>query len=146
MPVPLPSQFEHPTFVFSVLKKILVISASLIYLLLTSGISIHLHYCCGKLAEVGVISLNKKCCSHEDDKSCCLQKNCCKFEEVKIKLDDVHRIPKVVELSPVIAEIGFQSTVSIAPVLADDHFNSVYDHDPPPIQFYKMNCSLVLYG
>ena len=67
------------------MKKIIVIVLLLVYGLSSSGATIHLHFCCGKLDDISFSSTGQKSCSIKTFSS----KNCCnsKHVEFKVKAD-----------------------------------------------------------
>lgn len=66
------------------MKKALVIALASMYLLVSSGVVVNMHYCMGKLASMGI--------GHHDSKSCstCGMDNngCCKDEVKVVKIQD----------------------------------------------------------
>ena len=67
------------------MKKIVVIILLLVYGLSSSGATIHLHFCCGKLDDISFSSISPKSCSIKTSSS----KDCCnsKHVELKVKAD-----------------------------------------------------------
>jgi len=70
-------------------KKSIAMIVMMIYGLLSVGIQLHLHYCCGKLSDVAFFH-SYDGCADEDCGSCNLGKKCCQFEDVSFKIDDSH--------------------------------------------------------
>ena len=66
------------------MKKALVIALASMYLLVSSGVVVNMHYCMGKLASLGI--------GHHDSKTCdkCGMDNtgCCKDEVKVVKIQD----------------------------------------------------------
>jgi hypothetical protein len=73
------------------MRKSLAIIIMSIYGVLSIGIHLHLHYCCGKLSDISIFS-SKQCNHQEDhDDTCCKKSsNCCQFQDVSLKLDESH--------------------------------------------------------
>lgn len=96
------------------MKKGLLITIAAFYLLATVGIHLHIHYCCGKVADVTLFGGNDGCCKHHgEDATCHLQKKCCTFSEVDFKVDEAHTVPAFTEVSATaIAHPTFHWTVS----------------------------------
>lgn len=67
------------------MKKILVIVLMLVYGLSSTGATVHLHFCCGKLDDISFSSIEKKTCSTKtvSTKKCCDSKHV----ELKVKAD-----------------------------------------------------------
>jgi hypothetical protein len=68
------------------MKKIVVIALLLVYGLSSTGATVHLHFCCGKLDDISFSSTNSKICSTKTFSS---TKKCCdsKHIELKVKAD-----------------------------------------------------------
>lgn len=64
------------------MKKIIVIVLLLVYGLSSSGATIHLHFCCGKLDDISFSSTDPKSCSEKTFNS----KNCCNSKHVELKV------------------------------------------------------------
>lgn len=66
------------------MRKALIIALASMYLLVSSGIVVNMHYCMGKLASLGIGHHDSKTCS-----SCGMDNNgCCKDEIKVVKLQD----------------------------------------------------------
>jgi hypothetical protein len=129
------------------MKKAVAIAIGLIYLLLTAGVQIHQHYCCGKLKEVSFTGAPDHCCQTEH-KSCSISHKCCDVKEINLKLVDEHRTPELDLIVPAFtAVLNFLPPISFTTsseveviVYADSH--------APPVQrdLYTKYCSLIVYG
>lgn len=78
------------------MKKFLFISVAFFYLLLSTGVSVHAHYCMGNLVELKTPwdsndhSCSKSESSNKSPFSCCLGKekpDCCDETLIQVKLD-----------------------------------------------------------
>ena len=72
------------------MKKFIAAILAIIYLVVSSGVAINIHYCMGKLASVDLMHSSDKC-------SKCGMKNgtksgCCKDEFKIVKLSDSHKL------------------------------------------------------
>ena len=132
---------------FVVLKRWLNISVVVVYALLSIGLQIHLHYCCGKLSKFSLYEPVQGCTSHEDDGDCCLNTDCCQFGFINLKLDDEHQrptesyasfVPGVME-SPLLWESPDECPTSF------NHFRSDDDTGPQLPRYLKFH-SLILYA
>ena len=66
------------------MKKSLVIALASVYLLVSSGVVVNLHYCMGKLASMGLVHHDSKTCGN-----CGMDNNgCCKDEVKVVKIQD----------------------------------------------------------
>jgi hypothetical protein len=64
------------------LKKLLIILLMLVYAFSSTGATIHLHYCCGKLDKVSLSTQHNDDCPKQES----AQKNCCKSKQVDLKI------------------------------------------------------------
>lgn len=76
------------------MKKLLVCILAILYIGSSTGATVHMHYCMGKLVEMGLWHGKKakacsKCTAKEDGKSC--KKKCCKDVHKLVKLDKDHK-------------------------------------------------------
>lgn len=129
------------------MKKAVAIAIGMIYLLLTAGVQIHKHYCCGKLKEISFTGTPDLCCT-ADEGTCSFSHKCCDIKEFNLKIVDEHRNPHIDVLKtgsvgiikfpslPVINVFSIEEPV----VFCDDH--------APPVQrdLYELHCSLIVYG
>jgi hypothetical protein len=129
------------------MKKAVAIAIGLIYLLLTAGVQIHKHYCCGKLKEVSFTGTPDVCCA-ADKGTCSFSHKCCDIKEFNLKIVDEHRSPSidVLKTAPIglidfpCSQITSAFSIEKSPIFCDDH--------APPIQrdLYKLYCALTVYG
>lgn len=74
------------------MKKIAVAILALLYITTSTGATIHMHYCMGKLADWGIGHNDSKTCGN-----CGMEKSeekdngCCKDEQKQIKLETDHQ-------------------------------------------------------
>ncbi|WP_111599942.1 HYC_CC_PP family protein [Chitinophaga skermanii] len=87
------------------MKKLLTILIAVLYTIITSGFTVNVHYCMGKIAEVKLqepkhASCNK--CGRADGKS-----NCCKHEVKYLKMANEHQVAKTQgDMQPLFAAIA----------------------------------------
>lgn len=69
-------------------KKVLIVLLAFVYLGVSSGIAMNVHYCMGKIASVELFQQSDKC------GNCGMKKSdgCCKDEFKIVKLSDTHKI------------------------------------------------------
>lgn len=70
------------------MKKITVAILAIIYLTVSSGVAMSIHYCMGKIASVDVMHKSDKC----DKCGMNLTEGCCKDEFKIVKLSDSHKL------------------------------------------------------
>jgi hypothetical protein len=70
------------------MKKITVAILAVIYLAVSSGVAINVHYCMGKVASIDLMHSNEKCgkCGMKTSGGCC------KDEFKIVKLNDSHKL------------------------------------------------------
>ena len=66
------------------MKRFLIILIRLVYGLSSTGMSVNLHFCCGKLDEVSFSSLKEKGCAKDEDSFS--KKRCCDDKHLEFKL------------------------------------------------------------
>ncbi len=73
------------------MKKFIVTILAVFYLGISSGASMHFHYCMGQLIESGLVSQESKKCNE-----CGMQssntKDCCKHESKQVKVDSAQKL------------------------------------------------------
>ena len=130
------------------MKKLWVIAIMCVYFLLTLGMQLHLHYCCGELADLHLFSAEQGCDSHaNEDDHCCKKGNCCSFFEIDLRVDDSHQPSEQARYTPFEIAQPFvyrYATQNSPPRL--EGFKSE-SHSPPPIsRRFMLYGSLVLYA
>lgn len=103
------------------MKKFLVFILAVLYIGSSTGATIHMHYCMGKLVNLGLNSESKKCpkCPSKEKSSSC-SKECCK---------DLHKTVKL-EKDQKLAEIGLK--LIDAPSYTLSSFN-IPEHTSPAL-------------
>ena len=130
------------------MKRLLLIIMLGVYTLLSVGMQLHLHYCCGHLSDFHFLPVED--CSHDaesEDDHCCKKGNCCSFIHIDLKVDDSHQPSETARYTPI--EIN-QSPVNCFPQLCEVHNDRGFvseSHSAPPIKRrYVLYRSLVLYA
>jgi hypothetical protein len=126
------------------MKKLFTIALAFLYLAITSGLVVELHYCMGKLA-CSEFALAK----HEQSKTCgkCGMENgknkCCKDEVKVIKLQDVHKqVSLDYEINVPVAILPYHTWQCdhYAPVISDRNYT--YNTHAPPLISGVSKCVL----
>jgi len=73
------------------MKKFIVTILAVLYLGVSSGATVHFHYCMGRLVEWGLVSKESAKCSKCGMKAG-TTKNCCKKENKQIKVDSAQKV------------------------------------------------------
>lgn len=89
------------------MKKFLVTILSVFYLGVSSGATLHFHYCKGQLVEWGTVSKKEVKCS-----KCGMQaasaKDCCKHQNQQLKVDTLQKLSeKLFQLKPFSIDLGY---------------------------------------
>jgi len=129
-------------------KKIWVIAIMCVYFLLTLGMQLHLHYCCGKLADLHLFSSEH--CGHSeqsDEDHCCKKENCCSFIHIDLRVEDSHQPSEIARFIPFV----FSDPLVYCPSNAVNNDSSriefVQNDSPPPnSKRYLLFNSLILYA
>lgn len=73
------------------MKKFLAISLAVVYLAVSSGVVVNIHYCMGKLADIGLGHSEKATCGQ-----CGMENDGCCHDDVKvIKIQDTHSFTSI---------------------------------------------------
>lgn len=116
----------------SLVKKFVVAIFAVFYLAISSGFTVHLHYCMGKLANLDLFQGNKNKCGicgmHKKN-----AKGCCKDEHKVVKFthdqksDDntVIKIKQLTKLLPSVVVVEYSS------VLSQTEYKERYNLPPP---------------
>lgn len=76
-------------------------------MILNAGLTLHFHYCGGKLTSVSIFNLCNKKCSECGKK---LSKDCCQDREQKLTLNDSTVMPDVNIAIPILTNTSFELT------------------------------------
>ena len=114
------------------MKKGVIFLLAIIYITLTSGIAVNIHYCMGRVAGV---TYGQEA-EHKCDKCGMEKKNgCCETEHKLIKADNDHIYTKTVSaplsLTTALPIVFPDLNILITP--SQEHFNSRY-HSPPDVR------------
>jgi hypothetical protein len=130
------------------MKKWLSIVLVSCYLLITLGVQLHLHYCCGELSDIHLF--NRHSCDHQQDNSdpCCKKSNCCSYVYLDFKVDDSHQPTASTEAQlQQLAIMPVLSTPQASIVRCEQTYSLQADASPPPIGHrYVLFHSLILYA
>jgi hypothetical protein len=146
------------------MKQLITILISTIYLLLSTGLVINVHYCQDKLKSFSIITEPEKCsCASMDAissccapanhiESCCSggkqKSNCCTDEQIVIQMIEYQQKNTPI---PELSKLNFIIIRSILGIFEEEYSNQVdisftFDLPPPKTAFWKLNCQFVFYG
>ncbi|WP_143305212.1 HYC_CC_PP family protein [Chitinophaga vietnamensis] len=129
------------------MKRFFVILFAMLYVALTSGFTVNVHYCMGKLASVELHGTPEDIC-----KRCgkpVKGMDCCKNEFKFCKVTETHQAAKALQ-QDFSTDIALQLPVKIlqAPVLPQPQtLIGGYHHDPPDIPhppIFLQNCTFLI--
>ena len=117
------------------------------YLLLSAGIQLHVHYCCGQLSDVHFF--DQTSCNHTDEDAdhCCKKNSCCSYVHLDFNVDDSHE--------PTASMVYQTGIVETTPLVLSAHtpfaahqssFSFQEDSSPPIGRRYVLYHSLILYA
>lgn len=114
------------------MQKFLVIFFSMLYLTVTSGITMNLHYCGGKLKTVSFFSNNEKGCCGSKKKS----KGCCKDKTKLIKVEENHKASKVTQASnPTVHLVAVLSSNLLFNLSDKNEVHITSNYHAPPVLY-----------
>jgi len=116
--------------IFAEMKKLFLFCFSLLFIAASSGASINIHYCRGKVSAVSLSILPTPSCGCGKKAT---KKACCKNETKLVKMQDDARQPEFVNdhsFKPVVA-LPLQYLPVIVPVETNANSHSLYVTDPP---------------
>lgn len=129
-------------------KNLSILLIAFIYLIISSGVYISMHYCGGKLKNFSLAY------AHADDGCCCgskeKNKNCCKEKTLYIKVKDIH---KSVDLLKV--PYSYEKIIGTGISVLDLNYSVIisntqlpfYHKRPPPVPstpIYLHHCVLLI--
>lgn len=124
------------------MKKAFVAILAILYLTITSGVVVNVHYCMGRIASVEYGSDDHDVCS-----KCGMpgQKNkCCHTEYKLVKVQDAHQLAKTqVQFLELPAEVPVQQPLFQQPVAGQEPYLALQYHSPPDPRLntvYLSNC------
>jgi hypothetical protein len=127
-------------------KKITAILLALLYTAITSGFTVNLHYCMGKLASVKLASPSEECgkCGKTTTTD-----GCCKDKQQFCKVTVSHQGAKA-QQTPVVSVLALHLPVAVQTVPAVrsiTSFIAYYNHAPPDkagIPLYKRHRAFLI--
>jgi len=130
--------------------KTKAIIAALMYTFTSLGLLVHVHFCCGGLAGISVISELSPCACDHHQHDCEGGNDCCDFETFYLDSGDDHKTPASIQVD------ATQNLISlVAPAIIHESWYSEDEQviaepraGPPDGQpaIYLSLCSLVYYG
>ncbi len=128
------------------MKKIFLVILAFTYFASTSGATLHLHYCMGKMVEWSVSGNEEENCPVcGSDKSKMVEKGCCKDEHKQLKITNDHSITETAFQGLCLMAVALPVSFIDIPAIT---FSSITEENPttnaPPhssgTPIYKRNC------
>jgi hypothetical protein len=130
------------------MRRYAAIAVMTIYGILSIGIHLHLHYCCGKLSDVSLF--NKQGCNHEEHQESCCRKtdHCCSYADISLKIDESHSATYFKVVLPDFELFSSHEQETVFPCRSGFLTEMVPDQHAPPIGVpaYVMYRSLLFYA
>lgn len=119
------------------MKKFLVSILVLVYLAVSGGVAINIHYCMGQVASVDLMHNSDKCgkCGMLDSEN-----DCCKDEFKMVKVEDSHKlISNDININTPIALIDNSKSsfdTDLLYTLLGSEYNNHSPPEPPAVSLY----------
>lgn len=130
--------------------KTKAIIATLIYTFSSLGLLVHVHFCCGGIAGISVITELSPCACQHHQHDCEGGDDCCDFESFYLDTGEDHKTPAPIQIN---LSQAFDSTVIPTAIQdcgesEDEEVTAEPRAGPPDGQpaIYLSLCSLVYYG
>ncbi len=121
-----------------------------VYGILSIGIHLHVHYCCGKVSDFSLYEPVKSCCAHDhesNDEGPSFNSNCCDFEHYDLTIDESHQASFMKLAFPRLISEKISTTDNVTEQAIAIHVPSLPTNGPPPdVPLFIKHQSLVLYA
>jgi hypothetical protein len=130
------------------MKKLTTILFALLYITLTSGFTVNVHYCMGKFASVNFTSQADDVCNQCSKPG--KKGKCCKDEYKYCKVDvSSHEVTANVQYAstPAVKDLRLPVIIVPVPPVTVTHFTAYYHHGPPEqgqIPLYVQYCTYLI--
>ena len=121
-------------FLYEVMRRISIILFSAYYLFAVSGVTVHYHYCYGKLTSMDLYSPRKNPCPCGEKSA---KSGCCEHKVLASKMDDAYKPDLATVGQPVLPEFPATAVPAIVLYLFPD-FSA--ETSPKPYLFYWRSC------
>lgn len=124
------------------MKKLVIILVLVAFGFSSAGMTLHMHFCCGRIETVKLVPVNDDHCAVDQKKR---NNNCCDDKQVEIKIKADYKNEKSTQLKLK----GHESDAYAMPAEAriatpiKSGLNSISTGSPPaspPLKIYKTNC------
>jgi len=119
------------------MKRLSIILFSAYYLLAVSGVTVHFHYCCGKMTAMDLYSPRKNPCPCGEKSK---DSGCCTHKVLSSKTDDGYKPSLATLAQPIFSEF----VVAVLPAISSYLFTAfIAESSPKPFLPYWRSCSNV---
>lgn len=125
------------------MKKFLVTILAFIYLGVSSGIAMNIHYCMGKVSSIDLMHNSEKCgkCGMKLGSA-----GCCKDEFKMVKLSDSHKlISNDINISVPVAVINNYYSIFNSEIVFTEIKSSLKNNSPPVSSGVSLNILLCIF-
>ncbi len=124
------------------MKKLVIILVLVAFGFSSAGMTLHVHFCCGRLDMVKLVPVNDDHCPIDHKER---QNNCCDDKQVEIKIKEDYKNEKSTQLKLKGHESDGYSMPAAARIAnpIKSGLNSITTNSPaasPPLKIYKANC------
>ncbi|MFI5133627.1 MAG: hypothetical protein ACHQEB_04785 [Chitinophagales bacterium] len=126
------------------MKKIFVILLTLSYCISSTGMTLHIHYCCGKIDKVNFVQAKEQRCRMCRKKA---MKKCCDDRQVSLKIQSDQKAEFAVKVLTKIFQQDkiYASNKITEELLADNHLTGFADNSPPLTKTIPIHILLCIY-
>ena len=120
-------------FALRIMKRVAVSFFALFYLLVTTGLTLDVHYCGGKMVDIEVLGNADHCCSKV--KTSCPREeknNCCKDETVVVQLDQWQIVSNLASLDVIPVVVGNEIRNTQTRDIPVATLHQIFNDLPPP--------------
>ena len=128
------------------MKKFTSILISVLYLFITTGFTLNMHYCSGELESISIFSRQNNCCCGGGE----MENNCCNNKQFFLQFDADQKV-----IAPNVLSFEQYKFIKIEKHVLFDYEasevelqNMFHSNLPPPPKqaIWKTNCTFLFYG
>jgi hypothetical protein len=127
------------------MKQIVVIILMLIYGIASQGMTINMHFCCGKMDNINIQPADQNSCNmHKKAATSMKAEGCCKNKQVELKIKDSYQQADIfqAQIAPFFAAEATHFYTTFIAVNEQPHAVYFYTDTSPPFatSYQKMYC------
>jgi len=126
------------------MKKTIIILVSFIYLFLSTGLVINVHFCQDKVKSISIITEPANCCPT----GCVMESSCCKNKQFIVQMEYEDQILPLTSEIPASFVFILQPEyhVNVKKIDIPNPIFANYNLPPPKLPIWKTNCTFIFYG